>query len=49
MNKKEVLKECKELMDNGCDMVEIFEWIEDNTDFDPAEIIDEIYKKEVFI
>jgi len=49
MTKIEVLNECMELIDNGCDMVEIFEWIEENTYLDPAEIIDEIYKKEAFI
>lgn len=48
MTKIEVLNECMELIDNGCEMVEIFEWIEENTDLDPAEIISEIYKREVF-
>ena len=49
MTKKEIINECLEMIDNGADMVEIFEWVEDNTDLDPALIIDEIYKKEVFI
>jgi hypothetical protein len=49
MNKKEIIKECQEMIDNGADMVEIFEWVEDNTDLDPAEIVNEIYKREVFI
>lgn len=31
------------MIDSGADMVEIFEWVEDNTDLDPAEIINEIY------
>ena len=47
MNKKEIIKECQEMIDNGADMVEIFEWVEDNTDLDPAKTIDEIYKREV--
>lgn len=47
MNKKECIKECIEMIENGVDMVEIFEWVEDNTDLDPAEIIDKIYRKEV--
>lgn len=49
MTKKEVLKECNEMLENGADMIEIFEWIEDNTDLDPAEIVNEIYKNQVFI
>lgn len=49
MNKKEIIKEYLEMIDNGADMVEIFEWVEDNTDLDPTEIINEIYKREVFI
>lgn len=48
MNKKQVIRECEEMIDNGAEMLEIFEWIEDNTDLDPAEIVNEIYKKEVF-
>lgn len=48
MNKKEAIKECLEMIDDGADMVEIFEWIEDNTDMNPAEIINSLYKKEVF-
>ena len=47
--KKEVMNECLEMIDNGADMIEIFEWVEDNTDLDPQEIVSEIYKKEVFI
>lgn len=47
MNKKECIKECIEMIENGADMVEIFEWVEENTDLDPAELIDEIYRKEV--
>ena len=48
MIKKEVIKECQEMIDNGADMIEIFEWVEDNTDLDPAEIVDSLYKKEAF-
>ena len=39
MKKQEVIEECNEMIDNGADMVEIFEWVEDNTDLDPAEIV----------
>lgn len=43
MNKQEVIKECQEMMDNSADQVEIFEWVEDNTDLDPAFIIGELF------
>lgn len=43
MGKQEVIKECQEMMDNGADQVEIFEWVEDNTDLDPAFIIGELF------
>lgn len=49
MSKKEVLNECKEMMDNGADMVEIFEWVEDNTDLDPTEVVNYLFTKECFI
>ena len=49
MNKKEIIKECIEMMDNGADVTEICEWVEENTDIAPAEIVSEIYKKEAFI
>lgn len=42
MTKQECIKQCQEMMDNGADQVEIFEWIEDNTDLDPAFIIGEL-------
>lgn len=45
--KKEIIKECIEMMDNGADIIEIYEWVEDNTDLDPSKIIDEIYKKQI--
>ena len=48
MTKKEVIKDCIEAIHNGADMTEVAEYIEENTDLDPAEIIDEIYKKEIF-
>lgn len=48
MTKKEIVKECINLIDNGVGMVEIFEYIEENTDLDPAEIIDTIYRKQAF-
>lgn len=43
MNKQEVIKECQEMMDNGADQVEVFEWVEDNTDLDPADIVQELF------
>lgn len=43
MTKEEVLQECHEMMDNGADQVEIFEWVEDNTDLDPADIVQELF------
>jgi hypothetical protein len=43
MTKEEVLQECREMMDNGADQVEIFEWVEDNTDLDPADIVQELF------
>lgn len=49
MTKKEIIKECLQMIDNGVDIVEIFEWVEDNTDLDPSEIISEIYKKQAFM
>lgn len=43
MTKEEVLQECREMMDNGADQVEIFEWVEDNTDLDPADTVQELF------
>lgn len=43
MTKEEVIEECQEMMDNGADAVEIFEWVEDNTDLDPADIVQELF------
>lgn len=39
MDKDELIEIIDEMIDNGCGMVEVFEFIEDNTDLDPAEII----------
>ena len=36
---KQLLEELEELMDNGAGMIEIFEYIQDNTDEDPAKYI----------
>ena len=33
---EELLEELSEMIDNGCSMVEVFEYIEDNTDEDPC-------------
>ena len=35
----ELLEEINELIDNGAGMIEIFEYIQDNTDEDPAKYI----------
>ena len=43
MTREECIKECQEMMDNGSDQVEIFEWVEDNTDLDPADIVQELF------
>lgn len=33
---EELLEELSEMIDNGCGTLEIFEYIEDNTDEDPT-------------
>ena len=43
MNREEVLEECTQMIDVGADMIEIFEWVEDNTDLDPTDIIHELF------
>lgn len=43
MTKKECIEECQELIDSGADMIEVFEFIEDNTDLDPTLIIHELF------
>lgn len=43
MTREEVLEQCREMVDNGADQVEIFEWVEDNTDLDPADIVQELF------
>ena len=43
MTRQEVIEECQEMIDNGADQVEIFEWVEDNTDLDPADIVQELF------
>ena len=39
---EELLEEIREMIDNGCGTLEIFEYIEDNTDEDPTEYITEL-------
>ena len=39
----ELLEELEEMVENGCGMVEIFEYIEDNTDEDPCIYIHELF------
>ena len=36
----ELLEELNELIDNGAGMIEVFEYIQDNTDEDPAKYIE---------
>ena len=43
MTKEECLEECREMIDYGADSVEIFEFVEDNTDLDPIEIVAELF------
>ena len=43
MTRQEVIEECEQLIDNGADQLEVFEWVEDNTDLDPADIIQELF------
>lgn len=43
MTRQECLKYCKDMMDNGADQIEIFEFVEDNTDLDPADIVSELF------
>ena len=40
MTKEELIEELEILIENGADIVEIFEYIGENSDFDPAEIIE---------
>jgi len=39
--------EIYELFENGADMVEIFEYVEENTDLDPAEVVDYLFKRSI--
>jgi hypothetical protein len=39
---EEIIEEVEELMENGAGIVEIFEYIQDNTDIDPAIIIEKL-------
>lgn len=43
MTKTEIIEECENMIDSGVGIVEVFEWLEDNTDVDPAEIIHELF------
>ena len=36
---QELIEEIEEMMDNGCGMLEVFEYIQDNTDEDPTAYI----------
>lgn len=40
MTKQELIKELNILIENNAGIIEIFEYIYENSDFDPAEIIE---------
>lgn len=40
MTKTELIKDIEILIENNADIIEIFEYIYENSDFDPAEIIE---------
>lgn len=39
---QDIIDEVEQLMENGAGIIEIFEYIQDNTDIDPALIIQEL-------
>lgn len=39
---EELIEEVEQLMENGAGIIEIFEYIQDNTDVDPALIIEKL-------
>lgn len=39
---EELINEVEQLMENGAGIIEIFEYIQDNTDVDPALIIEKL-------
>ena len=43
MTKEELIEELEILIENGADMVEVFEWVEDNTDSDPTEMVTKLF------
>jgi hypothetical protein len=47
MNKKEIVEMSINYLNNGATIDEIAEWINEHTDFNSKEIIDEIYKKQM--
>lgn len=48
MTKREILEICEDYLNDGLSMDEVVEWVEENTDIDPALIVSEIYKRQVF-
>ena len=48
MTKREILEICEDYLKDGLSMDEVVEWVEENTDIDPALIVSEIYKRQVF-
>lgn len=36
---QELLEELQEMMENGCGLLELFEYLQDNTDVDPTAYI----------
>lgn len=39
----ELSKEIYELFENGADMLEIFEYVDENTDLDPSEVVNYLF------
>lgn len=39
MDKDELIEIVNDMLDNNCGIIEVFEFIEDNSDLDPTEII----------
>lgn len=48
MTKEEIMEGVTELVENGAGEVEIFEWLEDNTDLSHAEILEALRRYDRF-
>lgn len=38
-----IKEQIEELIDNGADYCEVFEWVEDNTDLDPCAVVQKYF------